>query len=87
MQVDVTFDPLPGFPWALIILKIDFIVLQTTPEALNGDVISRAALAVHTDQYLMFLEQFNVLGTGKMAALIAVDDVRPAKRQCSFHRL
>lgn len=87
VQVNVTFDPLPGFSGALVILKIDFIVLQTTPEALNRNVIRRAALAVHADQHLVFLEQLNVLWTGKMAALIAVDDVRPLKRQCSFHRL
>nr|WP_260842825.1 hypothetical protein [Paenibacillus sp. IHBB 10380] len=63
VQVDVAFDSLPGFSGAMVVLKVDFIVLQTTPEALNGNVIRCATLAIHADQYLMFLKQFDVLGT------------------------
>jgi hypothetical protein len=69
MQVDIMLHPLPCLTGTTVLVNINFIVLQTTPEALNDNVILGATFPVHADANLVLLEQINILRTCKNDSL------------------
>ena len=87
VQADVPLHPAPYFPRAVVFMDVNLVVLQAAPEALNHNVIGCAALAVHADPNFVLLQQIDILRTGKMTTLVAVDNLRLTASQRSSHRL
>ena len=55
--------------------QIDLLIFQTAPETLDKYIVHPAALAVHADLNIMLLEHIGEALTGKLTALIAVEDL------------
>jgi hypothetical protein len=68
--------------------KIDLLIFLTAPETLDKYIVHPATLAVHADLDILVLEHTGEALTGKLTALIAVEDLwRPSDRQCLLQRL
>ena len=68
--------------------KIDLLVFQTAPETLDKYIVHPAALAVHADLNMLVLEHIRETLTGKLTALVAVEDLWwPVDRQRLLQRL
>lgn len=87
VELKVPGQALPRLPGAAIIVQIYFFVLDRPPQALDQDVIPRSPLPVHADAYPSLLEQADPLRTGKLAALVAVANLRCSCLQHLPHRL
>lgn len=87
VQMNVAIHTMPRLARTVVIVDIDLIVFQAAPETLNDDVILGTTLAVHADPNLVFLQQIDILWTGKMAALITVNNLGLTPRQRPSHRL
>src|SRR5882672_4029779 len=53
---------------ASIVVAIDLLLLDTTPQALGEDVVQRPALPIHTDLHTGHQQQLGVLRAGKVTA-------------------
>ena len=62
-----------------IALQIDLLVLQRSPQPLDEDVVQPTAAAVHRDSHAGSLQDRGECGRGELAALIGVEDRRPAE--------
>ena len=80
VKMDVTTNAIAGLARAVIIVQIDFIVLQTTPKSFNGDVVCCTTFTIHADTNVVFFQQIDVLRTRKMAALVTVNNTRRSPR-------
>src|SRR5262245_29838483 len=78
VEGDVAVDRLPCLADAVIGVQIDFLVLDGSPEALDEDVVSPCALAVHADRDAVVDQHAGEFGTGELAALIGIEDLRAA---------
>ena len=56
-------------------MQIDLLVLDRSPEALDEDVVSPCALAVHADRDAVVGQHFGEFGTGELATLIGIEDL------------
>ena len=78
----VKLDPLaddPLGPEAVgQLVQVDRLVLERPPEALDEDVVHAAAPAVHGDGDIRVLERAGEVAAGELAALVGVEDLRPA---------
>ncbi len=86
VQVDVMLHPLPRLTGTAVLVDINLILLQTTPEALNDNVVFGSAFPVHADANLLFLQQINILWTGEMTPLVAVHNRRLDAFKRALHR-
>ena len=59
-------------------VQVDGLVLERTPEAFDEDVVHAPAPAVHGDGNAGVFEGGGKLEAGELAALIGVEDLRPA---------
>jgi hypothetical protein len=59
-------------------MQIDFLVLDGSPEALDENVVSPCALAVHADRDAVVDQHTGEFGASELAALIGVEDLRTA---------
>jgi len=87
VQMDVAFHALSGLSRTAVVVYIDLVVLQATPEALDDDVVLGTAFAVHADPNLILFQQIDILWTREMAALVTVDNLRLTLRQRPFRGL
>src|SRR5260370_3643828 len=78
VEGDVAANRLPCFADAVIGVQIDFFVLDGSPEALDEDIVSPRALAVYADRDAVVDQHAGEIGTGELAALIGVEDLRAA---------
>ena len=76
IKAKVTGQAEPGFPGVEVFVQIDLFVFNRTPEPLGKDVIQGLTPTIHTDLNFQSLEPAQILGAGKMAALIAVENQR-----------
>jgi hypothetical protein len=67
--------------WACVLVEIDFLVLDGTPQPLGEDIVSGASPAIHADLNLGGQQTVEILGAGEVAALITVPDVRCGLQQ------
>src|SRR5439155_25818515 len=58
--------------------EIDLFVFDRAPEPLDEDVVAPGALAIHADRDRVLDQQAGELGAGELAALVGVEDLRPA---------
>src|SRR6516164_8121889 len=59
-------------------MQVDLLILQTAPQPLDEDVVHTAAFAIHADCDTAPIEHCDELGVGELAALVGVEDLRPA---------
>ena len=78
----VEVDPLPDDPFRLEaigqLVQIDRLVFERPPQPLDEDVVHAPAPAVHGDRDTRVLEHTGELEAGERAALIGIEDLRPA---------
>ena len=60
----------------LVLMEIDFLVLDGPPQALYKDIIVDPATTVHADPDILLLQPAGKLKAGKLAALIGTEDFR-----------
>ena len=60
---------------ALVIFDVHLLIFHTPPEALYKNVIERPSSAIPADANSGSLEPINKLSTGKLHALIVVEDL------------
>ena len=56
-------------------VKVDMLVLDRAPEALDVNVIECSAFAVHANADALLLKVANVLGAGKLTPLVGVQNL------------
>jgi len=59
-------------------MKINMLILDSSPESLNKDIIPPGAFAIHADSDLVVCEEFGKSQAGELATLIGVHDLRLA---------
>ena len=59
-----------------VLVQVDVLVLDRTPEAFDKCVVERTVAAVHTDSDVALLQRRQEQLTGKLRALIGVEDFR-----------
>ena len=69
VEGDVSTDRLSCLADTFVGMQIDFLVLDCSPEALDEDVVSPCALAVHADRDAVVGQHFDKFGTGELTAL------------------
>ncbi len=72
----VARQSLPCGSGRVVVVKIDFFVVDATPQMLGEDVLQSMTSAVYADANLPVKQPLDVLRSGKAAALITVDDLR-----------
>lgn len=77
VEIEVTGQRLPNLGNSVVAVQVDFLVLDRLPETFNEDVVPPAPLAIHADLNAVLLKQADEGGTGKLAALVGVHDLRP----------
>ncbi len=86
VEFDVPGNAFSSFSRIGVIVKIDFLVFETAPKPFGENVVHSPSFPIHADADLFGFQQFDVLWTGKMAALIAVPYFRLVHSQSGFHR-
>ena len=69
---------------ALVVLEIDFLILDTSPESLHEDVIPAPPSSIPTDADVFLFESVGEILTCELTALIAVEDVGLGAPECSL---
>ena len=59
-------------------IEVDLLVFETAPQPLDEDVVHAPALAIHADRDAMPLQGAGKVVTGKLAALVGIEDFRSA---------
>jgi len=59
-------------------MQVEVVMFDRPPESLDEDVILASAAAVHADVDTVVFENLGERGTGKLRALIGVEDLRPS---------
>ncbi len=78
IELDVTVEPLLRVTNRLVRVEIDLLILEAPPEAFHIYVIPPTAAGIHTDLDALVIQQTRELQTGKLTALIGVEDLRMA---------
>ena len=71
---------------SLVILDVNVLVFECSPESFNQDVVKDAATAVHADLDPGIFEPAGERFAGKLAALISVEDLWLSMRQSLLKR-
>src|ERR1051325_5543908 len=59
-------------------IEIDLLVFKAAPQPLDENVVPVPALAVHADSDSVALQRAGEIVTGELAALVGIEDLRPA---------
>jgi hypothetical protein len=87
VELEVLVDPVSGLTWRIVLIEIDFFVLETSPEPFREDVVDGPAFAIHADLDVMGFEAIQVAVAGEMAPLIAVEDDGKRRSKGPVHSL
>ena len=83
VELHVAFNPGLQLDHRPVVVEVDVLVLQASPEALDEDVVQSSVHAVHADFYMVSFENGDEGIRGELAALVRVEDRRnPVKRDC-----
>jgi len=68
----------PPAPRSLSIpLEINVLVFHTPPKPLDKNIVETSPPAIHTDLDLPLFQDSRKIGTGKLASLIAIENIGP----------
>jgi hypothetical protein len=82
IERNVSIQPLPGFRSVDVTPQIDLLVRHTPPETRHKDVVPRPASCIHADPDLGLGQSPREGRPGKLRALVDVEDLGLAARQC-----
>ena len=80
-------QPLNAGKHILVILGIDLLVFDRTPESLDEDVVESSALSIHADAHIRLLEHAGKLPAGELGTLIRIEDPGFSHAQSPFQGL
>ena len=75
VEADISGDPCARFGHAVVGAEVALLVLDTSPEPLDEDVVAPRAFAVHADLDLPGCQNLDEVGGCELTALIAVEDL------------
>jgi len=84
VEGEICTQALGGLSHALVVLEINFLILDASPESLHEDVVPAPPPSVPTDADAFLFESVGVIFTGELRALIAVEDAGFGAPECSF---
>lgn len=85
VEGEICTQSLGGLSHALIVLEIDFLILDASPESLHEDVVPAPSPSVPTDSDAFLFESVGEIFTGELRSLIAVEDIRLGVPERSLH--
>jgi len=95
VEEEVFFQASAGIRDHRVLVKINLFIFDRSPEALHKDVVVHAAPAIHADSDVFLLQPLDKIGTGKLDALIGIENLRSgeferffqsAKAESGLHR-
>src|SRR5438552_17989519 len=78
VEAEPSADAGLGFGHRRVGIEVDFLVFEAAPQPLDEDIVHAPALAVHADGDPMSLEGGGEIVAGELAALVGIEDLRPA---------
>lgn len=87
VKAQVGTQALPRLTWRRVVVQIHLLLFDSTPQPFSENVVQCVPFAIHADAHIMRKQQLRVLRAGKLAALIAIPNLRPGLRERSLHRL
>src|SRR5271165_2868710 len=88
VKLEVSSDRSSGLGHRAVSSEVYLLVFDRPPKPLDKDIVTPRAFAVHADGDAVFEQHAGELGAGELAALIRVEDFRPAMlRQSLLQRL
>src|SRR5215471_19108174 len=81
VEIEPSTNASLGFGDCRISVKVDLLVFEAAPQSLDKDVVHAPAFAVHADHDAMPLQRAGKLVAGELAALIGIEDLRPARER------
>lgn len=82
IETKVTLQPFVTIGTGLVPLEVDVFVFHTSPETLNEHVVKRASAAIHADRDAARFQLLREERARELRALIRVEDVGRALREC-----
>lgn len=82
--VDILLDCFSSLSYVAVTCQICFLILKAAEPSIYHDVIHPSAFSIHTDFNLLGLYKFSVGLSGKLAALIRVEDLWTGNLKSSF---
>ena len=76
VKPEITIQVTPRIRNRRILMKVNLFVFDTTPKALNENVVEGPAATVHADQDVSAFQNADKRRAGKLNALIGVHDFR-----------
>ena len=78
VELEIFFQALFCIIYSVVGVEINFFIFDTAPESFNKDVITPAAFSVHADLDVVIFQHVGKFQAGDLAALVGVEDFRPA---------
>lgn len=72
--VHIFSDTHPEFPWIFVLVYVDILGFQASEPSFNDDIVDPTRLTVHALPNALFLQKGFIDVTGKLTALVGVDD-------------
>jgi len=85
VEGEICTQSLGGLGHGLVVLEIDFFILDASPESLHEDVIPAPPSSIPTDTDAFLFEEVGEIFAGELRALIAVEDIRLGVPERSLH--
>jgi len=87
VEVKIPLQAFFGVPYAGVLIQIDLLVFNRTPEPLNEDVIEGPAASVHADADAMVFKSSDKCITHVLHTLIAIEYLRTCSLQGRFQHV
>ncbi len=73
IEIHVTFQSFVQIGYAVVLLKIDFLIFQRPPKSFNEHVVDRSPISIHTDLNLVLFEHRSEPIAGELNTLIGIE--------------
>lgn len=81
VKVKIALKALASFSRAVVVMQVNFFILDRAPQAFSKNVVHGPTPAIHADLNFDIQKFLDILRAGKVAALVAIPDFRAAKVQ------
>ena len=87
VKIKIAPKAMASFSRAVIIVQVNFFVLDRAPQPFGKNVIHGPTSAIHADLDVNIQEFLDILLAGKVAALVTIPDFRVSEVQCLVNGL
>lgn len=87
VEVEPDSDSFSGMSRTVVLIEIDFLVLDASPESFGENIVDGASFSVHTDPDVSGEKPLQIAVTGEMAPLVAVENSGERGRKSPIHRV